>query len=267
MPPHSHDASFREWIQRPDDSELVLSASGLGFPKPVFVKRRTSPPPCKSKMKVPRFGFILSLIFCGATFMLLAWPREGVNDVEEKWGPEVIQKSGRLLQGEESEGDGSFLGTYVPLSKQAKPEKRSDGKFIPFAEQQDPSTSLLSDRTVGVAEVPFRMLETEDVAGESHSLLLAESANQASLQDLLPDLFPDSNNLMMHSQTSTETAAKESVQEKEGKSFGTRVVEDQLTLPRKKLMMVTGVDSATCSTERGMEIGMKALQNKMDYAR
>lgn len=36
---------------------------------------------------------------------------------------------------------------------------------------------------------------------------------------------------------------------------------------KERMMLVTGVDSATCTTARGTEIEMKGVQNKMDYAR
>ncbi|GAQ78946.1 Galactosyl transferase [Klebsormidium nitens] len=262
MPPHSHEASFRGWIPSLDDSELTRSGSGLELPKLGSLKRRRSPPPGQSKMGLSKLAFVMSLIFCGATCMLLAWPREGVSDDEDKWGPEAVQKSGRLLQAEESWRDPEVpLGTYIPEELPAHSDSST--------RNPSSSSSLLSVET---AVVPRIMLKTEDVAGESHNLLSSTSdiSNQEPVQDPLPLSASVSDSADISENLKVLKKPKENSPDSlalDRKGFGTLVTENKQTAPRAKMMMVTGVDSATCSTERGMEIGMKGLQNKMDYAR
>jgi hypothetical protein len=65
---------------------------------------------------------------------------------------------------------------------------------------------------------------------------------------------------------SAEAASSEAKTSPTGRS--TQDVESSKEGGRKeRMMLVTGVDSATCTTARGTEIEMKGVQNKMDYAR
>lgn len=195
--------------------------------------------------------------------MLIAWPREGVSNDEERWGAEAVQKAGRLLQAEESleDSEGPFLGTYIP---EELPGRRESSK------RNGSSTSLL---LVETAVVPQIMLKTEEVARESHALL--SSRSDRSDQEMVQDPLPLSNSASLNSILSKDLRSnvqKLAEESPDGLALGHKgssalETKNKQTAPRAKMMMVTGVDSATCSTERGMEIGMKGLQNKMDYAR
>jgi hypothetical protein len=275
-----------DWVPHRDEDVDLRSVTGLFPSKPSLPNGRRRTKSASSCLRSVHLGSGLTLIFSVSALMFLFYQRSALSAdgrwVETGVSQRVVNES---LNGLGGSGERNSEGSFLEAHTAALVEKGFlDGDAGTRGDESESESGGLADADTREDEFDGESGVTDQSDAEfsaDQHMLFVDAGEEQRAAEAAQTLFGSSG--QSGQVNGTVVAAKQDRVRGKQKSRSSRA--DRLTAEvaaldgndkgknawegsgRTDVMLVTGVEARPCTTQRGSEIALKGLKNKIDYAR